>query len=262
MRPILRDIRAVAGVTGVAVIIKHDGRVESMFPAAFTPQHTEELLKLITAGYQRLRGFDRLSLRFERVVVHLLNQPEYLLFATVRPDIDESLFETIVKSKLPSITRTLARQSEGKRSDRPASGMSHAQPERVLALLIQACNALPHVIGDQVSLAAAVAAWRRARESAPAGNDVLAALEVDAGGRLNVLKGRDLSPTADSFQALAELVQRFFELLGTAGAAAESAFYTLLEPHRELLEKYGFYYFMREAGGASNRRPRRTVSSN
>ena len=33
MQPILRDIRAVAGVTGVAVIVKSDGHIERLFPA-------------------------------------------------------------------------------------------------------------------------------------------------------------------------------------------------------------------------------------
>ena len=252
MRPILRDIRAVAGVTGVAVIIKHDGHIESMFPAVFTQRHTDELLKLITVGYQRLRGFSRLSLRFERVVVHLINQPEFLLFATVLPDIDEHLFETIVKSKLPSIARVLVRQNDGGGNRRQAPGQGPAQAERAIAVLIQACNALAHVIGEKVSLTGVAAAWRQARSSAANENDALAALEVDAGGRLNVLKGRVISPTSDNFQALAVMVQHFFIALGTAGTAAEEAFYSLLEPHRELLEEHGFFYFMQAAAVATN----------
>ena len=263
MRPILRDIRAVAGVTGVAVIIKQNGHVESLFPAAFTPRHTEELLKLITVGYQRLRGFNRLSLRFERVVVHLLNQPEFLFFATVLPDIDEHLFETIVRSKLPSIGRALVRQNESARSERQGGTKSQAQPERVVGVLIQACNALAHIIGEKVSLTGVASAWRQARETAAAANDALAALEVDAGGKLNIRKGRVFSPSADNMKALAGMVQRFFTLLGTAGTTAEGAFYALLEPHRDLLEEYGFFHFLREATGpATSRRSRRTASVN
>jgi hypothetical protein len=263
MRPILRDIRAVAGVTGVAVIVKQDGHVESLFPAAFTQQHTEELLKLITAAYQRLRGFNWLSLRFERVVVHLLNQPEFLLFATVLPDIDEHLFETIVKSKLPSIGRELSRENERGRGERAGSTKSQAQPERAVSVLIQACNALAHILGDKVSLTGVASAWRQARGTATSDNDALAALEVDAGGKLNILKGRVLPPSADSMKAIAEMVQRFFTSLGTAGTTAEGAFYALLEPHRHMLEEYGFYYFMREAAGPANsRRSRHAASAN
>jgi len=259
MRQILRDIRAVAGVTGVAVIIKQNGQVESLFPAAFTERHTEELLKLITTGYQRLRGFNRLSLRFQRVVVHLINQPEFLLFATVLPDIDEHLFETIVKSKLPSIGRILVRRNEASRNERQAGARSQAQPDRVVGVLIQSCNALAHIIGEKVSLTGVASAWRQSREAAVSMNDALAALEVDAGGKLSVRKGRVLTPSADNMKSLAGMVQQFFTLLGTAGTTAEGAFYALLEPHRDVLEEYGFFHFMRETTGPSGRHRRATV---
>ena len=95
MLQILRDIRAVSGVTGVAILVKHDGRMERLFPAAFTERHSEELQALVTNAYQRLRGFTRLSLRFERVVVHLFNQPEFLLLATVLPDVEEMLYAAL-----------------------------------------------------------------------------------------------------------------------------------------------------------------------
>jgi len=261
MRPILRDIRAIAGVTGVAVIIKQNGKVESMFPAAFTERHTEELLKLITAGYQRLRGFNRLSLRFQRVVVHLVNQPEFLLFATVLPDIDEHLFETIVRSKLPSIGRTLVRQNEAAHVERHGGVRSQAQPDRVVSVLIQSCNALAHIISEKVSLTGVASAWRQSRESAVTLNDALAALEVDAGGKLNIRKGRVFTPSPDNMKSFAGMVQQFFSLLGTAGTTAEGAFYALLEPHRDLLEEFGFFHFMREATSPANSRRRRRVSA-
>lgn len=263
MRPILRDIRAVAGVTGVAVIIKQNGQVESMFPAAFTQRHTEELLKLITNGYQRLRGFNRLSLRFQRVVVHLINQPEFLLFATVLPDIDEHLFETIVQSKIPSIGRALMRQTEATRNERPGGSRGPSQPERVVGILIQSCNALAHIISEKVSLTGVASAWRQSRETAVTVNEALAALEVDAGGKLNIRKGRVFTPSADNMKSFAGMVQQFFTLLGTAGTTAEGAFYALLEPHRDVLEEYGFFHFMREATSPANsRRARRAASIN
>lgn len=253
MRPILREIRAVAGVTGVAVIIKQDGQVERVFPAAFTERHTEELLKLVTTAYQRLRGFNRLSLRFERVVVHLLNEPEFLLFATVLPDSDERLFESVVQSKLSPITRELTRRNESVRISRAASRKAETQSDHAINILVQACNALAHVIGDKVSLNSAAKAWRDAREVVSAEYEALCALEVDAGGRLSVRKGRFLAPSADNMRALAEMVHEFFKILGTSGANAENVFYTLLDPHREALEESGFFHFMREAASPAGR---------
>ena len=107
MRQILSDIRAQSGVTGVAVIAKRTGKIDHLFPAAFTERHTQFLRELITSTYQRLRGFTRLALRFERVVVHLYNQPEFLLFVTTLPDTDTRQFEMVVNSKFGSISREL-----------------------------------------------------------------------------------------------------------------------------------------------------------
>jgi hypothetical protein len=249
VRQILRDIRGVAGVTGVAIIVKSDGRVERLFPAAFTERHTEELTRLITAAYQRLRGFRRLSLRFERVVIYVFNQPDYLLFASVLPDCEEQMFETIVKSKLPVIGRRLAREASAARDKEGTltAVPSADQPaDQVIEVLISIYNALTHVVGARLGRAKVAAAWRQARDLAATANDALTALEVDAGGKLNVRKGRVLASSVENMRSLAGLVQHFFNALETAGAEAEEAFYSLIEPQRELLEEHGFYLFLRE----------------
>lgn len=255
MQPILRDIRALAGVTGVAVVIKSDSRIERLFPAAFTDQHTAELLKLLTQAYQRLRGFARLSLRFERVVVHLFNQPDYLLFVTVLPDQDETLMETVVKSKLSAISREIARDAKTRRPVHGAGGPALSKDADPVALILDICNAVSHLVGPELGLARAANAWRQARDLVAEKNLGMSALEVEPGGRMAIRKGRILAPTAGNIESLAWMVRHFLGFLGTEGPAAEEAFFTAAKLHKPTLEHHGFYHFLEAALGKSDPTP-------
>ncbi len=264
MHQILRDIRAVAGVTGVAIIVKNDGRVERMFPAAFTEQHTAELLKLVNSAYTRLRGFGRLSLRFERVVTHLFNQPEYLLFVTVLPDVEETLFETVVKSKFAAISRVLLRTasaSGGPARDVRTVGQSSVRVDQVIETLFDACNGVTQTLGPIIGLAKAATVWRHVRDQAEMANESLSALEIDPVGRLSIRKGRILASTAANLETLATMIVALFKSVGTAGANAEEAFYALAEPHRSLLEHHGFYHFFDAAINSSGYRRTRKANA-
>jgi hypothetical protein len=262
VQKILREIRGMAGVTGVAVIVKRDGHIERLFPAAFTEGHTAELTKLVTSAYQRLRGFERLSLRFQRVVIYLFNRPEYLLFASVLPDCEEDAFETIVKSKMPAIERTLTRMKPKKQAARSgAKANPHAPDQSNLAIevLLAACTALVHMLGGDVSRNKVAAAWREARDKAALANEELTALEIDAGGKLSVRRGRTLPASVANLRSLAGMAHHFLSGLGTGAPEAEEAFYTLIEPHREMFEANGFYMFMRETSSGTRRSVSRTA---
>lgn len=257
MLKILRDIRAVAGVTGVAVLVKRDGRAEHLFPAAFTERHTAELLKLVTAAYQRLRGFSRLYLRFDRVTVHLLNQPEYLLLITVLPDIDQEIFETVVNSKISAIARSVA-GSEGARAGGPAErGADHA----VIDILLAACNGTTRRTSSSLGLSRMASAWRGARDAAAAGQSALSAVDVDPAGQLSLRKGRLLTPSPATIEGLASMIEQFLDNLGTRRTDAEATFYGLLEPHRDLLERHGFFQFLCPAAGHGGRGTRAPQSA-
>jgi len=255
MQLILRDIRALAGVTGVAVVVKSDGRIERMFPAAFTERHTAELVKLLTQAYQRLRGFARLSLRFERVVVHLFNQADFLLFVTVLPDQDEAMVETVVKSKLAAISREIARDSRPARATMNTGDPALSKQADPVMLILDICNAVNHLVGPELGLVRAANAWRQARDIVAEKNLGMAALEIEPGGRLMVRKGRILAPTADNIESLAWMTRHFFGFLGTEGPAAEEAFFTAARLHKTTLEHHGFYHFLEAALGKSDTTP-------
>ncbi|MBI3871930.1 MAG: hypothetical protein HY304_02500 [candidate division Zixibacteria bacterium] len=252
MRPILSDIRALSGVTGVAVVAKRDGRIEHLFPAAFTERHTEYLLGLVTSTYQRLHGFIRLALRFERVVIHLYNQPEYLLFITVLPDVDIQHFETVVNSKFGAISRALAKPpSESQRTEPAAqSGRLGTTPTRrdpandPVLILIGACNALTVFLADSRGRLRLAADWRRARDMANVRGDLLSGLVVDSGGRLDLRKGQTLPPSSTVIATFAQMIELFLDSLDTGRTRAEEELYALLEPHRGVLEPSGLYMYL------------------
>ena len=258
MRTILREIRAVAGVTGVAVLVKRDGRTEHLFPAAFTERHTGELLKMVTAAYQRLRGFSKLNLRFDRVTVHLLNQPEFLLFATALPDVDESLFETVVSSKLPAIARVVSALDPAKHPGGVAPGKSASSGASLMVIdvLIDGCNSITRRLAGTTGLNRLATGWRAARDGIQARNPDLASVEVDAAGHLSLRKGRTLPPTAATVESFAFMIERFMDGIGTLRPEAEDAFYSVAERHHDLLEKQGVFHYAKTASGyAQNRVP-------
>lgn len=256
MRQILSDIRALPGVTGVAVIAKRTGKIEHVFPAAFTNRHTQFLRELITSTYQHLRGFTRLSLRFERVVVHLYNQSEYLLFVTTLPDTDARNFEMIVNSKFGSISRELVQSGDAmgpgtavvssshSTSASSSAGASHATTDEVISHIVKACNALSDQLADSRGRLRLANDWRKARERANGTGGVLDAIMVDAAGRLQVRRGRSLTSSAATMAAFAAMIDAFFESLETQRSLAEEEFYMLLRPHRQVLEPAGFFMYL------------------
>jgi hypothetical protein len=196
------------------------------------------------------------------VVVYLFNQPDYLLFASVLPDCEEHVFETIVKSKFSAIGRTLAREaSVGRDSAGPATTSQRTgQPStRAIEVLIQACNAISQVMGGKISRAKVASAWRHARDDAAMANEEMTALEVNADGKLNLRKGRVIAASVANVRSFAGIAHSFFAVLETAGAEAEEAFYSLIEPHRGMLEEHGFYMFLREIAGRTSRTHQRQV---
>ncbi len=256
MRQILSDIRALAGVTGVAVIAKRTGKIDHLFPAAFTDRHTQFLRELITSTYQRLRGFTRLALRFERVVVHLYNQPEYLLFVTTLPDTDTRHFEMVVNSKFGSISRELVQSGNAMvpgtttvAPARPTTSAATSSPARLttddaIIRLMSACNSLADQLAESRGRLRLSNDWRKARDLANCTSGVLDPIMVDAAGRLQMRKGHSLPTTAVVMSAFAVMINSFFETLDTQRTMAEEEFYMLLRPHRALLEPAGFFMYL------------------
>jgi hypothetical protein len=253
MRAILSDIRALAGVTGVAVLGKSDGRVEHQFPAAFTDRHTERLLELVTQTYQRLRGFSRLTLRFERVIVHLFNQPEYLLLVTILPEASDQHFESVVRSKFARIGHVLAKTDPvpgGLRVKKTGPSATIADP---ITTLIDIFNTMTQDLSGINPMSKLAADWRRARDNATQQFEVLAAVAVDTNGRLAIRKGRSPEPNAATIEAFAHLVETFLQSLGIHRTAAEESLYSQVERYRDILEPYGLFLFL----GKSHRPVRR-----
>lgn len=253
MRAILSDIRGLPGVTGIAVLSKRDGRIEHLFPAAFTDRHTDRLLQLVTDTYKRLRGFSRLILRFERVIVHLFNQPEYLMFVTVLPETDMQQLETIIRSKFIKIAHRLVQTrgaADGQHLPRRPATVPAGDP---VATLIDILNAVSTRLGTERGLARLAIDWRRARDKIAEQYEVLAALAVDPSGNLSIRKGRNMSPSAETIEALVRLTEEFLVLIETARPDAEEHLHGLLERERALLEPHGVFLFF-------NQRARRRVA--
>lgn len=248
MRQILSDIRALSGVTGVAVIGKRSGSVDHLFPATFTERHTQYLRDLITSTYQRLRGFARLSLRFERVVVHLYNQPEFLMFVTTLPDTDARQFEMVVNSKLPAIARSMdaagsiPASGSGALASRPS--VPRASGDDITARLIAICNSLSDQMAESRGRLRIANDWRRARDLANGRDGTLGGLVVDAAGRLQLRKDQTLPANAATMASLAFMLDTFFAGLGAERVIVEEEFHLLMKPYHSLFEPTGLFLYL------------------
>jgi len=245
MRTILSNIRAHAGVTSVAVLGKRDGKIEHLFPAAFSDRHTERLLKLITSTYQRLRGFTRLSLRFQRVNIYLYNQPEYLLFVTVLPDTDMRQFNMVIQSRFQSIAQAITRRQAEANAAR-MRGSSNGADEPIHTM-IDVLNDLSGQLLRKRGMVRLAADWRKARDVVATVHEPLTAVSIDAAGRFSVRKGRQIRANAETVEAFARLITQFLEELGTMRPEAEEILYSLLEDNREVLEPCGIFLFLNSA---------------
>jgi hypothetical protein len=200
-------------------------------------------LQLVTETYRRLRGFSRLSLRFERVIVHLFNQPDYLMFVTVLPDTDMRHLETVIRSKFAKISLTLTQGQLSRDNGRVSRTLSAIPPGDPITTLVDILNNVSARLGTTRGMARVAADWRRARDTAAEEFEALTALAVDPGGRLSVRKGRRLEPNAETIEAFMCLAEEFFVAIETARPEAEERFYSLLERHRQTLEPCGVFLF-------------------
>ena len=244
IKPILRDIRAVTGVTGVALLRKRDGYSDDIFPAAFTAQHVGELYRILADVYRHLRGFARLVLTYDRVTVYLYNQPEYLLLATTLPDLDRRTFEVVINSKLSALVRVLdAIPPKGRPVEaaarEPVAGGSAIDP------VLETFNRLSDRLTSECGRTQVSRCWREARRSAGVTYPVLSLFTVDANGHWNVRKGQQTFSGSEASRALADVAERFLEQLGPFQPRGMEILGALVAHDTNRLEQAGFVHFLK-----------------
>lgn len=244
IKPILRDIRAIGGVTGVAVLRKRDGFTEHIFPAAFSEDHFKQLYGMLVEAYRGLRGFSRLNLTFERVTIHLFSQSEFLLLVTTQPEVDQRVFEMVVKSKLSALERMLdmtpiVGENADDADDQPAT--SGAPLHAVLGTI----NELSDGLIAEIGRARVTHCWWEARKTASQAADILTQFSVDPNGHWAVRKGHSHLPEADAGRALAEVTELLLEKLGNLQPVGREALYAIVFRNRDYLEGSSFLHHLK-----------------
>ncbi len=247
IRTFLRDIRAVGGVTGVAILRKRDGFTEHIFPAAFSEEHFHRLYEMLVEAYRQLRGFSCLIMSFERVTVHLFNQNEFLLLATTLPDLDQRVFEMVVKSKLLVLDRVLDKiPIVGK----PAAGRAPERPDSSTPLraVLWTMNQLSDKLIADAGRTRVVRYWWEARKAVTDPQAVLSLFTVDPNGHWTVRKGKSLLESPQTSRALAETTELFLEKLGNLQPLGQEIFNSLITSNRINLEVSGFLHYLKATG--------------
>jgi len=241
VKAVLQDIRAVAGVTGVAVLRKRDGFTEHIFPAAFSEEHFRQLYEMLVNAYRKLRGFSRLDLTFERVTIHLFSQNEFLLLVTAQPDADQLVFEKIVKSKLPALDRMLdlipiiGETAPGPTAEKPAK-------DAPLLAVLDTLNQFSDALITKIGRARVTHCWWEARKAAVRSPAVLALFSVGPNGHWAIRKGKALPRETEAGGTLAEVTELLLDKLGNVQPAGRETLQTIVSRNREHLEGSTFLH--------------------
>jgi len=246
IKSILRDIRAVGGVTGIALLRKRDGYSEKIFPAAFSEEHSVRLYETLAEVYRHLRGFSHLTLSFERVTVYLFNRPEFLLLVTTLPDLDFRVFDLVVKSKFAALDRALDNIPAAGKPDKGKSRQAAAS-ESPIGAILHALNRLSDKLIEECGRARVSRCWRDARKSIGDTDPLLSALAVDGNGHWAVRKGQPDPSGVQAVRALSELTILFLEQLGPLQPLGKEIFASIATKNRSLLESSGFLHFLKAA---------------
>jgi hypothetical protein len=235
IKPILRDIRAVGGVTGVVVLRKRDGFTEHIFPAAFSEDHFKQLYEMLVGAYRGLRGFSRLNLTFERVTIHVFSQNEFLLLVTTQPEVDQRVFEMVVKSKLSALERMLDMTpiiGENTPETSPQPAADGAPLQAILAVL----NELSDRLIAETGRARVTHCWWEARKATPHAPDVLTQFSVDPNGHWAIRKGGLRPRESEAGRALAKVTELLLEKLGNLQPVGREALQAIISRHHDHLE--------------------------
>jgi len=244
VKTILRDIRAVGGVTGVALVRKRDGYSERIFPAAFTEKHSAAVHDILAKVYRQLRGFSRLMLTFERVTVHLFNRPELLLLVTTLPEHDQRVFELVVNSKFAALDRALDNiPAISKINGRPA--VSSKEDVNPIEIILDTVNRFSDKLVGECGRARVSQHWRDARKTVGIKFPVLALFTVDGNAHWAIRKGQQLGEEMHIGQAWAELLLAFLDKLGPLQPLGREIFATLAERYRRQLDETGLLHFLK-----------------
>ncbi len=243
IKPVLRDIRAVAGVTGVAILRKRDGYTEHIFPAAFSSEHYRQLYEMLVTAYRQLRGFSRLNLTFERVNVQLFSQNEFLLLVTTQPNVDQHVFEMVVKSKLPALDRMLDMTPIVDKPTGPDAVKKQPTGTQLQGVL-DTVNGLSDELIAEIGRARVTHCWWEARKAATDAPAVLSQFSVGPNGHWAIRKGKTIPRESDAGQTLAEVTELFLEKLGSMQQVGRETLYSKIFRNRDNLEGSNFLHHL------------------
>ncbi len=243
LRSALHDIRSVRGVSGVALVRKRDGLTEDIFPAAFGDDHARQLYGMLAGLYRHVRGFSYLLLKFERVLVHIFNQPDYLLFVTSTPEIDVRMFKMVVNSKLSAIARTLKFATAAPAAE---SGPDHATCEGV-GTILKTLNAFSTEITQGASRSQLTELWRQAKKAKTPQCSVLDQYQIDPNGHWVLRKGQQHPSLRTICRPLADVTGQVIESLLPTTPEAYETLKAVIAEDREALKQAGFLHFLRAA---------------
>jgi len=237
---ILADIKAVQGVTGVAIVDLEKSVTYRLLPAHLDNDQVRRLGVTLFELSQKTKEPIRLDLKFDNGMAVLVKLNLAAIFVYGRPSLNQSLLKLVLKSSVSAIERRLAGGSETRQAsyDRtsPTSALDYVET------LVKAANQIALSYGKYVGIYLVGQRMRQAREELLAEFPFLANFCVGNDGSVTMIQGKEISAGDNLVLGFA----RWLSLLGrfcrkVSPVVRDLGVSQLTKEWADKLEEMGFY---------------------
>lgn len=233
MENAVREIRSVAGVTGVMILDRRAHRLVKLLPSRVEHEEAVDLeTKLVElAGY--VDGDARITIRFSSGLLIIRSNDLYVVQVTTREDLRLDTLNIVLKSALSALTR-----SQG---PRPVSEPSGAFDPPSTQSLLDAINSVARYFIPSVGAFSCANALRKAKEQLTPNFPVLKHFPVDNNSVVSLIRGYERSVDNTALDAIANWCHTFKGLINANTPVVGFDIRAVTDDFRQQLIPLGFY---------------------
>ena len=240
MNRILADIKAVQGVTGVAIVDLQKSVTYKLLPAHLDNDQVRRLGASLFDLSQKAKGPVRLDLKFDNGTAILVKLNRAAIFVYGRPSLNQSLLKLVLKSSVSAIERRLSAGSEVRQASHHKT--LGAPSLDYVETLVKTANQIALSYGRYVGIYLVGQRMRQAREELLAEFPFLANFSVGNDGSVAMIQGKKISASDNLVLGFA----RWLSLLGrlcrkVSPVVRDLKVSELTEEWADKLEEMGFY---------------------
>ncbi len=245
MENAVREIRSVAGVTGVMILDRRAHRVVKMLPSLVELEDAVGLEARLVDLAGHVDGDARITMRFSSGLLIIRANDLYVVQVTTREDVRLDTLNIVLKSAISALTRSQGPQ--------PGVEPSGAFDPRSTQSLLDAINSVARYFIASVGAFSCANALRKAKEQLAPSFPVLKHFPVDNNGIVSLIRGSERSLDNTALDAVASWCHSFKELINARTPVVGFDIRAVTDDFRQQLAPLGFYSSYQRAASKSPR---------